>query len=39
MVTPLAPLAIANTVSLVEHSPSTVIALNVVSQVSSSARC
>ena len=29
MTTPLAPLAIANTVSLVEHSPSTVMALNV----------
>ena len=31
MVTPLAPLASANTQSLVEHSPSTVIALNVTS--------
>jgi hypothetical protein len=29
MTTPLAPLAIANTVSLVEHSPSTVMALKV----------
>ncbi len=29
MTTPLAPLAMANTVSLVEHSPSTVMALNV----------
>ena len=29
MTTPLAPLAIAKTVSLVEHSPSTVMALNV----------
>ena len=39
MRTPLAPLASANTVSLVEHSPSTVMALKVVSQASISARC
>ena len=29
MTTPLAPFAMANTVSFVEHSPSTVMALNV----------
>ena len=39
MRTPLAPLASANTVSLVEHSPSTVMALKVVSQASIRARC
>jgi hypothetical protein len=38
MVTPLAPLAIANTVSLVEHSPSTVIALKVSRVAAASAR-
>ena len=37
--TPLAPLASATTVSLVEHSPSTVMALNVSSTTSRSARC
>ena len=37
--TPLAPLASANTQSLVEHSPSTVIALKVSSTAARSARC
>ena len=35
--TPLAPLAIAKTVSLVEHSPSTVMALNVSRTTAASA--
>ena len=38
MVTPLAPLASSITQSLVEHSPSTVMALNVSSTTSRSAR-
>ena len=39
MVTPLAPLASANTQSFVEHSPSTEIALNVTSVTAVRARC
>ena len=39
MRTPLAPFASANTQSLVEHSPSTVMALNVSSAAAVSARC